>query len=349
MFSSAPTGVLAQTEALTAEQLRLIDACGEKPGAACEWVYDRTGSARWAEVGSWVVDKPLRILLIWLVAWILAKVTRRMIRRFAAKIAGSASSGRLKRARERTPSILLTAEQPSLRSAARSATIAQVLRGVSTAIIYIFAGVYTLEVIGLNLGPLIAGAGVVGVALGFGAQSLVRDFLAGIFILLEDQYGVGDIVDLGEAVGTVEQVNLRTTRLRDVNGTVWHVPNGEILRVGNSSQQWARALLDVVVAHGTDADSALALLKEVADRVVAGDELAPDVLEEAEVWGVEDLTPIGITLRLVVKTRPGSQWKVMRALRLAIPEALHRAGIAMPPGAGPAVTTTSTTGTKSGR
>ena len=112
--------------------------------------------------------------------------------------------------------------------------------------------------LGVNLGPLIAGAGIAGVAIGFGAQSLVKDFLSGIFMLVEDQYGVGDIIDAGEATGTVEAVTLRTTRLRDVDGTVWHVPNGTIDRVGNMSQQWARALLDVDVAYGTDVDEAQA-------------------------------------------------------------------------------------------
>jgi len=106
--------------------------------------------------------------------------------------------------------------------------------------------------VGVDLAPLIAGAGIVGIALGFGAQSLVKDFLSGIFMLLEDQFGVGDVIDCGEASGVVEGVSLRTTRLRDVEGTVWHVPNGQIVRVGNKSQEWSRALLDVQVAYDTD-------------------------------------------------------------------------------------------------
>jgi small conductance mechanosensitive channel len=312
----------------------LAAADGDGQGAVHEWVLDRTDSEAWADVADWIVATPLRILLIWVVAWVVARLTRRLIGRFGESLVGSIGSGRMRKARARAPSILVSAEVPSIRSAARAETITGVMRSVSAAVIYVFAGIYTLEVLGLNLGPLIAGAGVVGVALGFGAQSLVRDFLAGTFILLEDQYGVGDVVDLGEAVGTVEAVNLRTTRLRDVNGTVWHVPNGEILRVGNKSQQWARALLDVVVAHGTDVDAALAIMKDVADAVAGEDELAADVLEEADVWGVEALTQMGITLRLVIKTTPGSQWRVMRALRLRIADAFAAAGIAMsaPPG-----------------
>ncbi len=302
---------------------------GDGQGAVHRWVLEQTDSETWADIADWFVDVPLRILWIWAVAWVVAKVVRRLIRRFGDKLIGSVGSGRLKRARDRAPSILVSSQVPSIRSAARAETITGVMRSVSTAVVYVFAGIYTLDVLGLNLGPLIAGAGVVGVALGFGAQSLVRDFLAGTFILLEDQYGVGDVVDLGEAVGTVEAVNLRTTRLRDVNGTVWHVPNGEILRVGNKSQQWARALLDVVVAHGTNVDDALRIMKDVADEVAGEPELAGDVLEEAEVWGVEALTQMGITLRMVIKTLPGSQWKVMRALRLRIRAAFDDAGIEM--------------------
>ena len=130
------------------------------------------------------------------------------------------------------------------------------LRSLGTAIIWTFAVIYVLNDLGFNLGPLLAGAGIVGVALGFGSQSLVKDFLSGMFMLIEDQYGVGDIIDVGEAAGVVEEVTLRTTRLRDVNGTVWHVPNGQIVRVGNRSQQWARAVLDIAVAHKTDVAAA---------------------------------------------------------------------------------------------
>jgi small-conductance mechanosensitive channel len=180
---------------------------------------------------------------------------------------------------------------------------------------------------GVNLGPLIAGAGIAGVALGFGAQSLVKDFLSGIFMLVEDQFGVGDIVDVGEASGLVEGVSLRTTRLRDVEGTVWHVPNGEIHRVGNKSQQWSRALLDVQVAFETDVDQATRVIKAAADEVWHSEEVGPSVLEEPEVWGVEGFGPTGIAIRLVVKTQPADQWKVLRELRSRIKVALDREGI----------------------
>jgi moderate conductance mechanosensitive channel len=180
---------------------------------------------------------------------------------------------------------------------------------------------------GINLGPLIAGAGIIGIALGFGAQSLVKDFLSGIFLVVEDQFGVGDVVDVGEASGLVEGVSLRTTRLRDVEGTVWYVPNGEIRRVGNKSQQWSRALLDVLVAYETDLETAIGTIKEVADAVWHDEVFGPSVLEEPEVWGVEGFGPTGIAIRLVVKTRPADQWKILRELRQRLKSALDAAGV----------------------
>jgi small conductance mechanosensitive channel len=184
-----------------------------------------------------------------------------------------------------------------------------------------------LGVFNISLGPLLAGAGVAGVALGFGAQNVVRDTLAGTFMILEDQLGVGDTVDLGEAVGTVERVTLRATRLRDVNGTVWYVPNGQVLRVGNKSQDWAQAVLDVEVGIDSDLDEVRAVLHDVAQGFAEDPQWSGVVLEPPEVWGVEALTPFTYTVRLVVKTRPGVQWGVMRELRARLLAALDAAGI----------------------
>jgi small conductance mechanosensitive channel len=162
----------------------------------------------------------------------------------------------------------LATTEHSLRAEQRIEALASVLRSLTTFVIYAVAAFMILGELGVNLGPLLAGAGIIGVALGFGSQSLVKDFLSGVFILIEDQFGVGDIVNLdGETSGTVEAVSLRTTRLRSVDGTVWHVPNGEIRRVGNQSQHWSRALIDIEVAYDTDLDHAEAVIARVADEV----------------------------------------------------------------------------------
>jgi len=206
--------------------------------------------------------------------------------------------------------------------------LATVLRSVASFVIWLTAAFMVLGELGIELGPLLAGAGIVGVAIGFGSQSLVRDFLSGIFILVEDQFGVGDTVDLGEAVGVVEVVSLRTTRLRSVDGTVWHVPNGEIRRVGNKSQHWSRALLDIQVAYDTNIEAARETIKAAADHV--WQEQPETILEEPELWGVENLGAHGIDIRLVVKTQPSKQWEVSRLIRERIKLAFDETGIEIP-------------------
>jgi small conductance mechanosensitive channel len=259
------------------------------------------------------------------VAWFVNRLARRAIRRFVASFDDPGLRRTVALVRQRSPGAL--AEPGTDRALQRARTMGAVFRSVTTAAVWSVAALMVFAEFDVNLGPLIAGAGIVGVALGFGAQSLVKDFLSGIFMLLEDQFGVGDVIDCGEATGVVEGVNLRTTRLRDVEGTVWHVPNGQIVRVGNKSQEWSRALLDVEVAYDTDVPAAIALIKQVADEVWHHEELASSVLDEPEVWGVERIGPDGIAIRLVVRTRPADQWMVLRELRQRLKAALDAAGI----------------------
>lgn len=310
---------------------RLTRACSAEPSNACRFVMEHTDNLALGKLVDWIADVPLKILWVLFVAWLVNRIVRRAIRRFGERIQGLNDNARVRRFRARTPSVLLSTGEVNVRSAARAETITAVLRSVATGIIGVFAAVYILGILGLNLGPLIAGAGLAGVALGFGAQSLVRDFLSGIFLLIEDQYGVGDVVDLGEASGTVEQVTLRVTRLRDQNGTVWHVPNGEVRRVGNKSQQWARAVLDIAVSPNADLERAAEVIGQAAAGVWASDEALPDVLAEPEVLGIEYLGPDAATIRVQGKTRPGAQWRVSRLLRVRIAEALAEAGIDLPP------------------
>lgn len=308
-----------------------LEACGTDPGNVCRFVVDHTHSVGLAQAAEWLTDKPLQILCVVVGAWMLNRLVRRAIRRFAAGIEGSAERGSLDRLRRRTPQMFLSTGEVNVRSAARAQTIASVLRSLASGVIWGFAFVYVLAALGLQLGPLLAGAGVAGVAVGFGAQSLVRDFLSGIFMLIEDQFGVGDVVDLGEATGTVEMVTLRVTRLRDNNGTVWHVPNGEVRRVGNKSQQWARAVLDIAVAPTADLERAALVIGEAALAVWELDEARPDVLDQPEVLGLEYLGPDAATIRVQGRTRPGAQWRVSRLLRVHIADALAQADIELPP------------------
>ena len=259
---------------------------------------------------------------------VVAFVTSQLVRRSIKKALRSLSQGTVKeRLGARKPAMLHETGELSVRSEQRVEALASVLRSVASAVIWTIAAFLVLGQFGVDLGPLIAGAGIVGVALGFGSQSLVKDFISGVFILIEDQFGVGDVVDLGEATGAVTAVSLRTTRLRAIDGTVWHVPNGEIRRVGNQSQHWSRALIDIEVAYDTELDHAQAVIAGVAHEIASEDS---DVLDEPEVWGVEALGANGITIRLVVKTRPSEQYRVSRELRQRLKAAFEREGIEIP-------------------
>jgi moderate conductance mechanosensitive channel len=254
-------------------------------------------------------------------------VANRLVRRAIRRLVASMSEERGLTALRAPTALARTGEIPGLRRVQRAETVGALLASIASFGIWTLAGLMALGTLGLDLGPLIAGAGIVGVAIGFGSQNLVRDFISGIFMLMEDQYGVGDVVDAGPATGTVEGVGLRTTRLRDVNGTLWHIPNGEIRRVGNRSQGWARALVDVEVAYSTDLDEATRTIEQVAHVMWGDEQWAPRLLEQPEVWGVEELGPEGIRVRLVAKTRPLEQWKVARELRARLKVGFDQAGI----------------------
>jgi small-conductance mechanosensitive channel len=209
----------------------------------------------------------------------------------------------------------------------RVRALGSILRSAASVTIFAIAGVVLLGDIGINLAPLLASAGVVGIAIGFGAQNLVRDYLSGVFMLIEDQYGVGDVISVGSVTGTVETVTLRITRLRDVNGIVWHIRNGTIDQVGNESQGWARAVIDFPVPYTANLSTTRTILQEVADTMWAEPTWHAVMLEEPEVWGAQEVSSTGITMRMVAKTAPLRQWEVAREMRARVKAALDAAGI----------------------
>jgi small conductance mechanosensitive channel len=305
----------------------LVSACGPKGQQSwlCSTVYRVTGDSHAADVAD-ALAKPIRVIVILVAAWILVRLAHVFINRFVKHLSGGVE----RLAALPRVSLVDTGPIPQARRIQRANTIGAVLRSVAALVIWSVAILTALDALGINLAPLIAGAGIVGIALAFGAQSLVRDFLSGIFVLLEDQYGVGDVIDTGVATGTVEGVSLRTTRLRDVEGVVWHVPNGTITRVGNQSQQWARALVDVEVAYDADVAVATAVIEQAADDLWHEPDFADVVLAEPSVLGVQSLGPGRVVIRVVVRTRPQEQWRVARELRLRIKAALDAAGIGPP-------------------
>jgi small conductance mechanosensitive channel len=305
----------------------LVEACGPKDGRSwlCSGVYHATGDQTAAEIAD-ALSKPLRIVLILVVAWIAVLVSRSLIRRFVRHLGGGVE----RLATMPRVSIVDSDRMTPEHGAQRAETIGAVLRSVVALLIWSIAVITILDELGVNLGPLIAGAGIAGVALGFGAQSLVRDFITGLFMVIEDQYGVGDVIDVGLATGTVEALSLRTTRLRDLEGVVWHVPNGEIHRVGNKSQQWARALVDVGVAYDADLETASEVIRAAAESLHHDPEYSSVILDEPDVLGIESLSTEQAVIRVVMRTSPQEQGRVARALRVRIKAALDEAGIAVP-------------------
>ena len=315
-------------------------ACAADAGSWCARFWQWTDSDLLARSADAIVSHTVETVAILVVALL----TRFLVHRAISRLVDGVTSRRLSRfVRHRTAiSEGARPAEGSPRRAQRARTIGSVLRSAASAIILGIAAVMILAEFGVALGPILASAGIVGVAIGFGAQSLVRDFLSGMFMLLEDQYGVGDAVDLGSANGTVEAVGLRITTVRDGNGTVWYVRNGEILRVGNKSQGYAVAVADLPLAHGAD----IAQATEIATRTVAEVAVDPAVAEllaeEPVVVGLEKVGPEGVTFRVTARTGPGDRDAVQRALITALAEAFDRAGLPRPlafPSARPPSTT----------
>jgi small conductance mechanosensitive channel len=304
--------------------------CVEDPTTLCAKVYDWFGLDWLAANADALIAKPARILLIVVLAAVVRALIHRGVRRLTDRTATGAMPTILRPLRNRVQQNSDVIEQITERRSQRAEAIGSVLRSFTSFVVLGIAVVLVLGELGINLAPIVASAGVVGVALGFGAQNLIKDFIAGIGIILEDQYGVGDVVDLGEASGTVEAVGLRITRLRDVNGVVWYVRNGEVLRVGNKSQGYAQVVIDMPVAHDTDLEHARTVMQDVADAMYADDDWADVLLAEPESLGVEHITPEGVTLRLVVRSTNVDQWRVGRELRMRLKERFVTEGIRTP-------------------
>lgn len=275
-----------------------------------------------AAITSWVADHSGALLsgaLNLVLIIVLAAVARVLLGRLI-----SAMTRRIADSQER-----LRGGAAAERQRARAETIGSVLRSIASFTVFGVALFMVLGELGINLGPLLASAGVLGLAIGFGAQGLVKDFVSGMAMMLEDQYGVGDTVDVGEAVGTIEEVGLRITKVRDINGGLWYVRNGEILRVCNMSQGWANAVVDLPVSAEASPAAAEAAARRAAAGFSSDPEVAGALLEDPTVVGVNDIANGAMTLRVTVRTRPNEQWAVGRALRARIKSEMDADGIAM--------------------
>ncbi|WP_240506828.1 mechanosensitive ion channel family protein [Thermoactinospora rubra] len=279
-------------------------------------------NAAWAPLIATVIT----VVVILVIAYAVRNIVHRVITRVVNRAAhGTPIAARWRKGNAVTDGIDALLHE---RRKQRAETMGSVLKHVASIVVLGTAILTVLDRLTIPIAPLLTSVGIVGVALGFGAQELVKDFIAGMFMLLEDQYGVGDVVDVGTAVGTVEAVTLRITRLRDADGRVWYVRNGTITRVGNESQGWSRAYLDVPVAYTADIAAVRDLLNKVADELWEDPDFRESVIvDRPDVFGVEQLSDSSMVFRITAKTLPARQADVARELRLRVKLALDSAGI----------------------
>ena len=285
-------------------------------------------SLTWAGVGDWLVGTPLLIITVVVVGFLARFLLHRLINRVVAtatsrraeRIANIPGAGRA----------LQAVGVANVRHVQRTQTMGALLKSLTTLVVLGITALTVLSIVGIPLGPMLASASVGGVALAFGAQSLVKDFLSGVFMILEDQYGVGDVIDTGEVIGTVENVSLRVTQLRDASGMTWYVRNGEIVRVGNKTQGWSTALVDVLIAYDEDVAKAITTIRDTVGLMDEDEAWKDILLEEPNVVGIESIANGAITLRIVAKTVANEQFGVQREMRERIKVAFDRAGIRSP-------------------
>lgn len=212
----------------------------------------------------------------------------------------------------------------------RAETLGRIVRQVTLVVLLLVIGMMILREVGFDIAPILAGAGIAGLAVGFGAQNLVRDVITGFFLLLENQIRVGDVVEIAGKTGRVEQVNLRTTVLRDLKGTVHIVPNGEVTTVSNLTVGWSRTVIDFGVAYREDVDRVIEVLRKVGEGLCEDPAWKGKILEPMEVFGLEALADSSVNIRIGIKTRPLEQWGVGREMRRRVKRAFDEQGIEIP-------------------
>lgn len=273
----------------------------------------------WPLVVSIVLIVGITLLVRWILLNSVHKITDRIVRGVKGKTNVTQTTQ------------LLTSPLAEARVVQRTRTIASVLSNIITWTLVVIAALLILGKLQVNVTPLVASAGVLGAALGFGAQSLVKDFLTGLFMVFEDQLGVGDIVDLGTVSGVVESVGLRVTSVRSSDGTLWYVRNGEILKVGNMSQGWGRAILELPVTADDDFDAIEEVMQTTARQLRRDPKWARKIIGEPELWGIDAMQGNTLIIRLAMKTKPSQQFDVARELRAQVLRQLSRFHVSLAP------------------
>lgn len=308
----------------------LTGSCGDSPGIACRLAWNLTHSANAAQLVQIYLAGPVtrlvRVAVVIVLALLLRFVAHRLINRITERAANGTlpvtGNGRGHRAAG------AASVAGSERREQRARALGSILRSAVSIVVFGIAILTILGDLGFDLTPLLLSTTVLGVTLGFGAQNLVRDYLAGIMMLVEDYHGVGDTINVKDITGTVEATTLLSTQLRDVNGVVWHIRNGTIDTVGNESQGWSRAIIDYPVPYGEDLARIRMLMEQAADSLYRERGWRQLFLEEPEVWGAQELSSKEVTMRIVAKTAPMRQWELARELRARVKAVLDAAGVA---------------------
>lgn len=263
------------------------------------------------QIGKDAVGPGLQILLIVVISMIILRAMRTIIRRS------------IKHLVER-------GDPQNRQLALKVNTLSSVVESGGRLIVLVVAGMMVLSNLNIDIAPLLASAGVVGIAIGLGAQSLIKDFIGGFLILFEDQFGVGDVISVNGHSGVVEHLSLRRTGLRGLDGSLTIVPNGDVRAVQNMTKDWSRALVDVDISYDDDVDHAMDVLRQLLDGIEEDPDLGSAVLGPADILGVQQLGPYQVTIRLMVKTKPMQQWRVQRELLRRIKQALTVGGVTIP-------------------
>jgi small conductance mechanosensitive channel len=276
-------------------------------------VLDRT-QAIWSslsEFGRTTVGPIISVLVILALALVILRVLRTLIRRMIRRLV------------ERN-------EKPNRELTLKINTLSSVVESGGRALVIVIASMMILSNIGINIAPLLASAGVAGIAIGLGAQSLIKDVIGGFLILFEDQYGVGDVISVNNYSGVVEHLSLRRTGLRGTDGSFTIIANGDVRAVQNMTKDWSRAVIDIDISHDDDIDQAVDTLTEMLKDIQHDPELGSAILEPADILSVQAMGPYQVTLRILVKTRPMEQWRVQRVLLRRFKKVLYTSGATIP-------------------
>lgn len=289
-----------------------------------------TASDLWQQILTWLGGAGLNLLAVagiiagaFLAAWVLRLLIRRVVTRI---VSGAKSKANVDdtQALERSP-------LSAMRVVQRTRTLGSILQNIVNVALVIISILLIVQLLAPGaLGSFALLSAAIGAGLGFGAQNIVKDVLNGIFIVAEDQVGIGDVVDLGLATGVVEYVSVRITHVRDVNGTLWYVRNGEITRIGNMSQGWSRVIIDLAVPVDADIAHVEKTMLGAAKSLVEDPKWRTRVIEQPEVWGLESITGDALVIRLVMKTRANAKDDVARELRMRLKRAMDESGVTLP-------------------